>query len=127
MGKYRIRTGQHYNLDKNAKPGTLPTYHRARRKGDPADYRGDLIDTDQDLLQENAPGYPARFERLDGIPGFAAPDLGPDLAKSNAKLERALSRMSVEQLRKYAEDEEIDLGEAGTKEEILEAIRGVAV
>lgn len=81
--------------------------------------RSDRITTDKDLLKFNKPGIAPKFELLSigredaEETGEAAPSLAND----------ALEDLTVAQLRHIAEEEEIDLGGAARKDEIIARIR----
>ena len=98
MSWYRILQGVHSDGDK--------TYYA----GSPD---GDVIETDTDLLARNLPGVPPRYKLVEG----------PDPLKEPDRLEA----LTVPELRALAEEEEIDLGTAVRKGEIVAVIRQEAV
>ena len=74
--------------------------------------RGDVIETDVDLVKKfNRPGS-TKFERVE------------DNASLNTD---EFSAMTVAELRAFAEGEEIDLGEISRKSDILDALRKATV
>lgn len=93
--------------------------------------RGDRVTTPVDLEKKlNRPGYPPKFRRVDGV--LPSQKLGPpnpgdpyptQLPPPQTHGMDTLEAMTVEELRKYAAEEEIDLGPAKTKADILKAIK----
>jgi len=74
-------------------------------------YAGDIIDSKSDLLKHNVSGSSPRYEK--------AAESTPSSVQSRTD---QLDAMTVSQLREFAEAEEIDLGEATKKAEILAVI-----
>jgi hypothetical protein len=75
--------------------------------------RGDVVQSEKELDKR----FGARkFQRLDVPPGFQATAVAP------AEKEDEFSGMTLAELKKFAEDEEIDLGSATRKEDVLAAI-----
>ena len=73
-----------------------------------------IIESDRDLCGLfNSPGFPKKFEEV------GANDTPQISGEVNQKL---LQRMTIVQLREHAEAEEIDLGDAKSKVEIIESI-----
>ena len=96
--------------DKTVKPIALVEVPGIERvEGDGVYYTGDIIETDKDLSRHNTPSG-QKFERLSTIQSIDDPVSD-------------LNRMTVADLRALAEQEEIDLGDAHLKDEIIEAIR----
>jgi hypothetical protein len=100
-GKFIVVSAAHRNPD-----GSLSKRGIAERK------RGnDVVVSGEDLMLENVPGSPMpRFELLDTV-------------DDGASVEDTLESLSVDQLRRAAEAEEIDLGDARRKPELIAAIR----
>ncbi len=99
LGRYRLKTGSHNNLE----PGAV-------------------IEHERDLAAEE----PERWELVDGpapepaVPQNAAVSSPPEKPGKPGNLES----MTINQLREHAEAEEIDLGGASDRGEIIKAIRG---
>lgn len=89
---------------------------------------GDIIETQTNLAARfNEPNCPPKFRRLTEKE-FAAEQENQAFRKQqeadkNKKPGDGLDSLSLEDLRKLAEEEEIDLGKSKTKEEVLKAIR----
>lgn len=96
MRTYKILTGVHYE-GKGADGKPLAYY-----RGGP---NGDTFQSEADILRHNVPGVAPRFELV---------------GESVDNLET----QTVKQLRELAEAEEIDLGAASRKDDIVAAIRG---
>jgi len=89
--------------------------------------RGDIIESKSDLcLHFNAPRA-IKFERVDpsGRPVHdAAPNVQPAVNPSSRLADQDnLDNMTVEELRAFAAEEEIDLDNAVRKQDIIQAIR----
>ena len=89
-------------------------------------YPGDVFDSDKNLMHLNAyirGGEPIsiRFAKVEGIAHQAPP---PDPPQQPPK--DGLADMSLAELREMAATEEIDLGDAKRKDEVLATIRGAA-
>jgi len=110
MARYRVLRGIHGEggtpavrdesgkVTAPAKP--LKQYHKGSDDGD-------IVETDVDLCERfNIPDGPRKFDRL------------PDAPVNQV----ALDTMTVPELRKHAEGEEIDLGTATRRDEILNTI-----
>jgi hypothetical protein len=128
MAKYRLLRGSHHETkwvqqgSEQVDEGT--TYHK-----------GDLIETDDDLLKYNSgDARSPKFERvLEGTE--QVPDTVEALEVERSRIEQRIAElkgkpasdpledMTVADLRALADSEEIDLGEARTKAQIIEAIR----
>jgi hypothetical protein len=107
--------------------------------------RGEIIDSPTDLTFMNVPGYRPKFElqtaRGDVLPrGSHAFDptkesieqfaermksltIGPGMPATQQPSTN-LNDMTAEQLRQHAEEEEIPVGSAKTKEQLLAAVKG---
>mgnify|MGYP001599409671 CR=1 FL=1 len=111
--------------------------------------RGDIITSPNDLTFLNVPGYRPKFEFVpergeilpsgayafdpakETIEQFAqrmkALTIGPGdgaIQQQPQRPQANLDGMNVDQLRRYAEEEEINVGAAKTKEQLLAAIKG---
>lgn len=92
---------------------------------------GDIVTTDSDLMQFNQPGA-AKFEVVDSV---GRPKTNKPVEKRiqskatvpDIPLGDGLGDMTVNELRAMAEEEEIDLGSASRKDEIVKAIRNSMV
>ena len=96
--------------DKTLRPVTLVEIKEVNRvAGDGVFYPGDVVESDKDLSVHDKPSG-MRFKKLTVIQPIneAAEDLG---------------KMTVPALRKFAEEEGIDLGDAALKDDILETIQ----
>lgn len=83
--------------------------------GSPKVYvRGDIIESTTDLEKHNTKGAPQKFTRV-------RPGTKPEQTPQETERED-FERMTVSQLKQLAADEEIDLGEAKTKQEIINAL-----
>jgi len=92
---------------------------------------GDIVVTNNDLLQFNQPGA-AKFELVDSVgrPKSQKPiekRVQPKAVTPDIPLGDGLEDMTVNELRAMAEEEEIDLGSASRKDEIIKAIRNSMV
>jgi hypothetical protein len=76
------------------------------------DEPGDVIETENDLV------------KLFGVNKFEEiyEDSKPAMVHDDGRSLKLMERMRVEDLRKYAEEEEIDLGDAGIKKDIIQKI-----
>ncbi len=99
MSKFRLLQGVHGE----GKGPNLKVY-----------YPGDVIETESDLCKFNTPSSSPKFEKLDasGVPAKGAPYPGDQL-----------DAMTVERLREFAAEEEIDLVDARKRDDILQVIR----
>ncbi len=99
--------------------------------------KGDCFDSYQDLLKENTPGPQNKMKfslagpkaklKYNGAPGYVPPVVGVKLAegeKPAAELHN--DTMDLEQLKKFAQEEEIKLGKAKTRDEVLQVIRSAS-
>lgn len=84
-----------------------------RVKGDGVFYPGDIIETDKDLSRHNN-GSEMRVEKL-------------TVMQPINEGSGDLSKMTVPALRKLAEEEGIELGDATLKDDIVETIRSACV
>lgn len=122
MAKYRLRIGSHHGRD---------------LQGKERDYKqGDVFESDLPLERFNCDGpLGPKFERLDDegkTPvGFVFDPSVETLEAFNARVKGAtateappLESMTVAELRKLAEADSIDLGEAKSKEAILKVLKG---
>jgi hypothetical protein len=80
---------------------------------------GDIIETDYDLNRFNAP----KAEKFQRITGEEAQAITQSQA-AQAPVDETLESMTLQELRNLAAEEELDLGNAKTKAEIIAAIRG---
>jgi len=91
---------------------------------------GSVVNSKSDLSRLNYPGV-ERFERLpdgdlpksDPAEVAAAAQAGYDTANEMQSKKDSLDGMTVEELRKFAEGKEVDLGKARTREQILAVLR----
>lgn len=96
--------------------------------------KGDLVTTHVDMeARFNRPGFPPKYRRVEGV--LPSQKLGglpktgdsypvpQNLPPAQTHGMDTLEGLTVEELRKYAAEEEIDLGPAKTKAQILEAIK----
>jgi hypothetical protein len=147
MARYRLLRGSH-----------IEAHFRLSNPKDPASavideskvyQRGDIIETEDDLLKYNGgPMDPKKFELvLDELTDLKSMLSAREKLEQRIKVAQAaeegfrtsqtdaakypandtLESMSVAELRKYAEEEEIDLGAATKKDQILNIIRGQPV
>lgn len=102
--------------------------------------QGEVVDSKTDLSKHNSPGA-TKFERVEepgvkaspGVPVSKLHDAPPvrqapppqaaDELRRN--LHADLDKMSVEKLREYAAEEEIDLKGAATREAILKIVKAI--
>lgn len=120
--KFRVLAGKHAEKDKE---GTLRVYSR-----------GEVVDSKSDLSKLNSRGA-EKFEKIDepsvkANPGTPAAQLHgrPPVAdvprdELTKRLHADLDKMSNDQLKKYAETEEVDLKGAKTREEMLKVLKAV--
>ena len=80
---------------------------------------GSVVDSASDLSRLNYPGV-ERFERLN-VPDPLAVAVA-DLPKEEPAKD-SFTNMTVEELRKFAEEAEVDLGKARTRDQILAVLR----
>lgn len=104
--RFRLLVGRHGEGDRRYKPG-------------------DVIETKSDLLKLNSPGS-TKFALLESVP-VAEPHEAKKSGKKSKKAEpvhgsATLDAMSIEELQAMAEAEEIDLGGATRKDEIIDII-----
>lgn len=91
--------------------------------------KGDLVTTHIDLEKRfNVPGFPAKYRKVEGVApsqklGKIEPQPVNTLPPPQTHGMETLDSMTIEELRKYAAEEEIDLGQAKTKGQILDAIK----
>ena len=95
--------------------------------------RGDVVETKDNLLRFNSGARRPKFEKLDDAAPItqqsATPQAKPStphspaVAVKNQMAFATLESMSVAELQKYCEGEEIDLGRAKSKDEILKVIK----
>ncbi len=89
--------------------------------------RGDVVDSASDLNQMNAPNA-IKFQRVANDFNPTVQEQSNDLGKTSvlpptATADKAVyDEMSVSELRKVAASEEIDLGEASKKEDIIQLL-----
>lgn len=85
--------------------------------------QGDIIDSKSDLMRFNSPGA-IKFEKIES---GRLPENTPTLDSSTTavikKENDGLEAMSIAELRKMAEEEEIDIKAAKTKDQLVAAIR----
>ncbi len=108
MSRWKVLQGVHQ--DKNTKliqPST-DKLGVERKPNDGVFYRGDVIETNADLSQVGGCRGNPKFERVEDS-------------------EDALDSMTIQQLREFAAEEEIDLGDASKKDEILRLCKGEAI
>lgn len=83
----------------------------------------DVIETGRDLTKFNSPGLPPKFELLDENNRPVQQHWRDEpVAQDDNPVVGTLRQMTVEQLREVAADEEVDLGDARLKEEIVKLI-----
>lgn len=90
-------------------------------------HRGEVVNSRSDLRKMNKPGA-KKFEFMGMVDEGA---IEPEAITINAPVrdfpsEDTLSNMTIPELRRFAEQEEIELGSAKSKTEILEAIRAAS-
>lgn len=122
--KFRVLAGKHAEKDKD---GVSRVY-----------VRGDIVDSKSDLTKLNAGPGAQKFAPVEepsakaaaGTPvaqlhaKVAAPP-APPADELQKKLHADLDKMTVEQLKAYAAEEEIDLKGAATKDQLLKIIKAV--
>ncbi len=118
MARWKVLQGVHQ--DKNAKlvkarpikmvgpDGSVDILGVEREPDDGVFYGGDIIETDVDLSYVGGSRTDPKFERI-GDSGSG------------------LDSMTIAQLREFAAEEEIDLGDAAKRDEILRLCQGEAV
>jgi len=115
VGKFRIKEGVH---SEGAIPGTYRRDPTGAPMFSPRVYvDGDIVASRSDLSKHNPAHGAKKFERVD--------DSMPDKYDGNAPPVDELEAMTVAQLRELSVAEEIDLGEATKKADIIEWIRMV--
>ena len=93
-------------------------------KGQPRIYEpGDIIQTSKDLSLLNYKGMPLRYQRVQPEEALRANPVETTEIQEPPSREDDLEDMTIASLRRLAEDEEIDLGDAVRKGHIIEAIR----
>ena len=130
LKRFRVLHGSHaeheaQSYDENGEPARDENGNVKYKVGKPRVYRGpnpakpgsvgDIVETHIDLSKLfNPPGNPggAKFESLDG-PGFTP-------SRKNT-----LKMKTVKELREFAEEEELDLGDLTLKADIIQAILDV--
>lgn len=118
---FRILRGAHIGLDKNGRErewrARRGPHNPPRPDDDPLDWKGDIIETRQDLLKLND----SRVEQQK----FARIDFQQGAAQAPPPKARVfdLSMMDAAQLKAHAEAEEIPVGNAKSKDELLKVIR----
>lgn len=80
------------------------------REGGKTYNKGDVVDSKTNLLRLNADGLDPKFRRVEEDGNVAVANDG-------------LDEMTVDDLKAFAAEEEIDLGKATRKEDIVSAIR----
>ena len=80
---------------------------------------GDVFETDEDLTLGNFPGAERWLPAVDPKTVKAA----PKKAKDEAGADAAFANMTIAELRSYAAEGEINLGDATTKKELIAAIK----
>lgn len=144
MAKYKVLVGKYVDDDPVRKDSTGGSIDKMYQPGD-------VIETDKDLLKHNTPGAPPKFSRLDidvsylpstsniwdasketleqfvtrmkGNPLESNPPESTNLVFGAAKAGvDSLNHMTINELRKYAEEEEIDLKNTTKKEEMIKII-----
>lgn len=94
-------------------PGFKPKFELIAERGDVVPSGAFVFDPSKETVEQFA-------ERMKGMtvnPGAPAPTPIPSTAAN-------LDSMNAEQLKRYAEEEEINVGKATTKEQLLAAIKG---
>ncbi len=95
----------------------------------------DVFDSRSDLTKMNAPGFSPKFELVPpGTPLYCSAD-GPPPASEEAtspyqpgnSVADTVRSMNLEELKKYAAEEEIDLTKCKNKDEMVKVILGTAV
>ena len=87
---------------------------------------GSIVDSASDLCTLNYVSSAPRFQRVESDPEevSAAALKGYDTINEMQPAKKdALDGMTVEELRKFAEESEVDLGKAKTREQILAVLR----
>jgi len=115
--QYRLMMGQHSESVRDEK-GEL-VQPRKNKVYNP----GDIIKTTSDLLRLNGPG-PQGVKFV--LVGSVEEQMSPEFHAMNAQapgFDDGMDDMSLDELRKIAREEEIDLSGLSKKEEIIRAIR----
>ena len=99
--KFRLRISQHIQTDPHTKKQTV---YKA----------GDVFDCDEDLVAKFGSEKFQRIDFKEPAPQAVAPTSKSDVPDFHL--------MTVDQLKKYAEAEEIDLGKAVTKDAIIKVL-----
>lgn len=128
--KFRLLAGGHSVILKQAvNPGDKVEYYTY--------HKDDVFESATDLELLNAPpatNLRKKFERVPDNtpvtpmtvrPTNSAPPYPLDSA-SSPQFNDALENMTIAELKQYAAEEEIDLGKASKKEEVIEVIRKAA-
>lgn len=124
LTRYRINFSSHADTDPHTKKNTV--YQGKERH---------VFDSDKDLLSLNTSADKPKFTvvdpktklKYDGAPGFVPEKKAttPTVAQVEPiPANDTLETMSLDELKKLAAEEEIPLGKAKTKEEIVALIRG---
>lgn len=112
--KFRILRGKHNQGERH--PDGRPVIYA----------RNDVVESETDLCKLNAGMATKKFERVDDSTPLTNPDAAgksvpsPETVDPN---EDTFNEMTVAELRQFAEQEEIDLGKARTKDEIIAVLR----
>lgn len=119
---FRVLRGAHVGLDKDGRErqwrARRGPHNPPRPDDDPIDWKGDVIETRQDLSKLNDPRVEMqKFARID-FANQQAPVAPPPKARV-----LDLSMMDAAALKAHAEAEEIPVGNAKSKDELLKAIR----
>ena len=129
MAKYKLLRGLHQE-------GKYPEGHPDA--GKPITYHpGDIIETHRNLFRLNSPGA-IKFQRIEADAKIVLPKGPAEQLEQKAEEQEAamaevpevsdgLEELDVKALKSYAKEEEIDLGGAMKKDDILATIRGVPV
>jgi hypothetical protein len=122
LTRFKLNYSNHGDTDPHTKQNTVYV-------------AGDVFDSPHDLLKENTLAAKPKFElagpkaklKYVGAPGYVKTEATKSVEESspasNPSLGGTFSAMTVEELKRFAADEEIDLGKAKTKEQILEVIQ----
>jgi len=115
-GRYLVLAGMHIEASGVYKSAKLK--NPVAFKAEEIDFRdGDIVDSVSDLSKFNCGPGNEKFEWVG--PGIHTPKKSKDLILKSEEL----SRMNVDQLRKIAEEEEIDLGDSLKKVDIIQRIK----
>lgn len=133
--KYRLLAGSHVQNDANGKEDMFRAYP-ARSREYPRGLQP-IIESSVDLCRRfNKPGFPKKFERVPQSTPTSLPDklvreeeeteeefFEETVAPSMDQVIASIDNMTVEQLKAFADEEEIDLSTAKTKAEIVKVIK----